>query len=420
MSKTSEILFEYLREVFYNPAKATLDIDKLEPDYVMLGKGLMFFAHCFAEYNGLAASLSRGELQVQPPPPENELAAPLKSLQANLRHLTWQAKQVASGDYKQRVDFMGDFADAFNLMITQLEERERRLEEEIRVTQQKSEAMEQSNQLLSNITQNIPQQIIVVDRLTHELLFTNDSAKNVVPITKENIEKLFRLVDEGTETEGRRNFEILFPGEYGSGDRYLSVNTYFVEWNKSKAEAFVINDISAARNKIKELETFAFRDALTNLHNRSSGMITLNRWLGEKKAFCLIFVDLDSLKYINDVHGHSEGDLYIVTAANYLKTFSKDAFVCRVGGDEFMLFEPDVGFDEANARMHELARQVENDPYLEGKDYQYSISFGIAAVDRDNKLQPGEILSLADSRMYEFKRSKRKERITRINNTQEL
>ena len=46
----------------------------------------------------------------------------LKSLQANLQHLTWQVEQVAAGDLSQRVDFMGDFSVAFNKMVLQLED----------------------------------------------------------------------------------------------------------------------------------------------------------------------------------------------------------------------------------------------------------------------------------------------------------
>lgn len=56
-------------------------------------------------------------------PRKNLLLSPFKNLQANLRHLTWQVQQIAKGDYKQNVDFMGDFSDAFNLMIAQLRER---------------------------------------------------------------------------------------------------------------------------------------------------------------------------------------------------------------------------------------------------------------------------------------------------------
>lgn len=45
----------------------------------------------------------------------------LKTLQANLRHLAWQTERVASGDFSQRVDFMGDFSKAFNEMVVRLD-----------------------------------------------------------------------------------------------------------------------------------------------------------------------------------------------------------------------------------------------------------------------------------------------------------
>jgi signal transduction histidine kinase len=48
------------------------------------------------------------------------LAGSLKSLQANLRHLTWQAGQIAQGDFTQRVQFMGDFSVSFNTMVEHL------------------------------------------------------------------------------------------------------------------------------------------------------------------------------------------------------------------------------------------------------------------------------------------------------------
>jgi two-component system NtrC family sensor kinase len=51
---------------------------------------------------------------------QGSLAGSLKGLHANLRHLTWQTQQVAEGDFSQRVDFMGEFSDAFNSMVAAL------------------------------------------------------------------------------------------------------------------------------------------------------------------------------------------------------------------------------------------------------------------------------------------------------------
>jgi len=410
VSGTSEILFEYLRDMFYNPSKAVLDIEKLDGDFVMLGKGLIYFAECFSQYNELAKALAKGDLSVPLPPPENELAAPLKSLHASLRHLTWQTQQVAMGDYTQHVDFMGEFSNAFNMMIEQLSERQKKLEAEIETTCKKSAALEQSNQLLTNITRYIPQQIIVIDMDTREILLMNDIAKNIVDSNAEYMQEFMRMIFErkDADTAVRHNIEIRY--NQGGDEHYLSVSAYHFEWSNSNAEAFVINDISNEKARMKELEAYAYQDTMTHLYNRFYGMITLNKWLDSKEQFALIFVDLDNLKYINDKFGHTEGDVYIINASRYLKAFSSDAVVCRIGGDEFMLLAPGIGYEDAYKRMNEIYRNIQNDNYLEDKNYFYSISFGIVAVDKDTTLPSSDILSLADERMYEHKRLRKKSR----------
>ncbi len=80
--------------------------------------------------------LARGELSEINLSARNFLASPFKELHSRLRHLTWQAKQVTDGDYGQRVDFMGEFSEAFNSMIVALERNERLLKEKIKELEQ--------------------------------------------------------------------------------------------------------------------------------------------------------------------------------------------------------------------------------------------------------------------------------------------
>ena len=408
MSSTSEMLFSYLRDVIYSTPKAELDVDNLEKDYIMLGRGLVFFAQCFEQYNSFAEALSRGDLGVVPPPPENELAAPLKSLQASLRHLTWQSQQVAKGDYKQRVDFMGEFADAFNTMVEQLDDRQKKLEREIEKNLKRAESLEQNNQFLSDIMQHIPQQIIVFSKKEQEILLMNEHAKQEVGNDPSYYERILSAVHDNNEAGSGYDIEVSY-GQDGK-ERYFLVNSYNIEWDTVNAEALVIKDISAERKQLKELEAHAYRDSMTGLFNRFYGMLTLNEWVVGKRNFSLIFVDMDNLKYVNDKFGHTEGDRYITSVASNLSVFSEAAIVCRVGGDEFMLLVPDINAPEADDRMNEVQNAIQNDEYLQGKSFYYSISFGIVAVDKSNEMPPSGILSIADERMYEHKRARKKER----------
>jgi diguanylate cyclase (GGDEF)-like protein len=86
----------------------------------------------------LALSLANGDLSH-----DFKLRGPvggsLKSLQASLRHLTWQTQRIADGDFTQHVDFMGEFSNAFNTMVLRLEE-DRTLQQDLYNQLSQSEA----------------------------------------------------------------------------------------------------------------------------------------------------------------------------------------------------------------------------------------------------------------------------------------
>lgn len=84
---------------------------------------------CIGEIYQFIKPLSQGSLDGVMPSRSNLLASPFKELHAQLKHLTWQAERVAQGDYRQRVDFLGEFSTAFNSMVTKLEEREEGLKQ---------------------------------------------------------------------------------------------------------------------------------------------------------------------------------------------------------------------------------------------------------------------------------------------------
>jgi diguanylate cyclase (GGDEF)-like protein len=303
---------------------------------------------------------------------------------------------------------MGEFSVAFNRMIGQLAERERDLKDQLFDIQTKKTSLEQSNLLLTVLMHYVPQQIIVVDKHTREVLLMNDIAINEVHNDPDYVSYLIKSMDTQKTKDLMLEVEITY--RKGNHEHFLMVRTYSLEWNNRSAEIFVVSDITATKNKIVELEHHAYKDNITQLYNRTFGMLTLDSWLHDKRQFALIFADLDSLKYVNDVFGHYEGDMYIVNAAKHLKTFSPDAVVCRIGGDEFMLLAPEMDHDEALMTMNGLFINFQRDEYLKDKAFSYSISFGIVAVGRDNMLSACDILSKADERMYEHKRLRKKAR----------
>jgi len=424
-NKTAEILFEYLRDVIYTPHKANLDLTQLDESYVMLGQGLIFLAQCFQECNDFARDLSKGNLDTTTPPPQNMLAGPLKSLHASLKHLTWQSQQVAKGDYGQHVDFMGEFANAFNTMIEQLSEREQKLEYEVEQSEQNARSLELANQLLTNITQYIDQQIFVVDADNYEVLMSNTSADaemdNDAMYLKRVLDALSLHLQNNSTTD---HFTVEITLENADADkddkgneetsieniRYLVVNCHLLSVKGRRVKALIISDISQDKIRLKTLEDHAYHDPLTGVYNRYLGMNTLERWVEDKMTFALVFFDLDNLKYINDVFGHSEGDAFIINVSRTFDYMPAGSVVSRVGGDEFMLLVPEVDYDEAKMHVRGFLHKIGNHPYLSNKKFAYAASYGIVAVDAQNAMSASEILEMADERMYENKRENKRGR----------
>ena len=144
--RNCEILFEYLRSILYDPQGQTLDINELDEPFQKLGMGLKFLDKAVREMKAYSAALSRGDLSSIMPARDNFLCENLKNIHANLNHLTWQAKQVAKGDYSQTVSYLGEFSEAFNTMTEQLREREeslKRIAEEEKLHAEKAESYSQ-------------------------------------------------------------------------------------------------------------------------------------------------------------------------------------------------------------------------------------------------------------------------------------
>ena len=91
----------------------------------------------FSALREFSIALAEGRLD-SAAPPRMHLLDPLKSLQASLKHLTWQTQEVAAGDYGQRVDFLGDFSIAFNRMAEALHDKEQAEREAMALVEQRT------------------------------------------------------------------------------------------------------------------------------------------------------------------------------------------------------------------------------------------------------------------------------------------
>lgn len=405
MDPVAKLLLDYLGNVVYDPESAVLDLDKLPDGFKDFGKGLLYFTECILETVELAKALSRGDLNIKLPPPDNEMASSLKSLHAALKHLTWQTQQVARGDYHHRVYFMGDFSRAFNSMVEKLEYQRSALLEEIENWKRENKVLLQNKSLYELLVGQISQWIIVTDADTKEWLFVSREIDDAL-ISAGCAEKLKEWVSEqseamcGNKEVYNTELELMNNGVM----QYYSVSVHPLHWHHRNAIAFVLTDVSKERERLINLQNIANYDMLTHVYNRYYGMQILSEWLEDRKSFILCFADIDNLKYVNDRFGHTEGDRYIVRVSNILREFSPDAVICRIGGDEFMLLAKDCSLEAAREQLELLRKRLITYNGSPDSSYEHSLSYGVIPVGSDNTLPASDLLCAADERMYEYKR----------------
>ncbi|MEZ5654625.1 MAG: GGDEF domain-containing protein [Sphingobium sp.] len=158
-----------------------------------------------------------------------------------------------------------------------------------------------------------------------------------------------------------------------------------------------------------ELERVAVRDPLTPLYNRRYFLTALNERLARARRYnsraAVLFIDINRMKYINDVFGHSAGDFALIHAAQLVQANIRTSDVAaRIGGDEFALIIEEASKVQAEAKAQELENLLRSTECVFGTDIlPVSASIGLTM------LQPGDtedaLIERADANMYLRKRA---------------
>lgn len=186
----------------------------------------------------------------------------------------------------------------------------------------------------------------------------------------------------------------------------------------SRPREFSDSDLEALKDlaKLVENELMAIQmatlDELTKLSNRR-GFIKLAEHSLEICArqnipASLIFLDMNQFKAINDKFGHAEGDRALANFAEQLTNSFRDSDVIgRLGGDEFVILLIETSGEPAEATIYRFRNCLNEFNREANRGYQLSFSEGVVAVDNKKKNSIEELLSQADSLMYENKRDRR-------------
>lgn len=190
-----------------------------------------------------------------------------------------------------------------------------------------------------------------------------------------------------------------------------------IQNNVAELEARVQARTAELAEANARLEHLSLTDELTGLYNRR-GFITLadqrlKLARRQKNNLCLIFVDLDGMKRINDQWGHAAGDAALKATASLLRQTLRDSdIIARMGGDEFTALAIDLGESasaedgirtrlQANVTAHNEQSQA---------SYVLSLSLGVIRMDPNTIQTIDDLLAKADAAMYVHKQNKKQGR----------
>ena len=164
------------------------------------------------------------------------------------------------------------------------------------------------------------------------------------------------------------------------------------------------------------IQHLAYHDSLTDLPNRLFFSEILERWIdisySHKKSFCLMFMDLDGFKRVNDTYGHELGDELIHHVSSRIKTqlssvIQEDSerqkpFLARLGGDEFVCVLEISSPAEAAHNATALINTISQPYHILNYDIYISCSIGVAIYPDDGNTG-SNLMKRADIAMYSAK-----------------
>ena len=174
------------------------------------------------------------------------------------------------------------------------------------------------------------------------------------------------------------------------------------EDNLSKMEIEIEKFISDVMITMKAQEDSEGLDFLTGLPMRNRGEKLAAQFMQQDNGY-LVFLDMDNLKKMNDLYGHKAGDRALKLLGSLLMEYAQHSVVCRLGGDEFLMFVPGVSKDEIVKIVTGIQEKFEQNKEKDAEIRCASVSVGICEVIKGDPFE--ECYSKADKALYHVKQN---------------
>ena len=205
------------------------------------------------------------------------------------------------------------------------------------------------------------------------------------------------------------NYIVEYEYIRNNGSPYWVASELHLEEEKGIRKAFMtVRDIDSKKRRELHLEQQAVFDALTQVYNRSAGIRKISTALETMQPediSAFLILDLDNFKQVNDCLGHMMGDQVLIEVARIMKThFRNYDVICRLGGDEFIIFIQKIPLEALDKIVRSFLRKLVLTYSSEGKEVTVSASVG-AALAPVHGTDFTQLYEKADSALYQVKKS---------------
>lgn len=260
-------------------------------------------------------------------------------------------------------------------------------------------------------------------KLKDDSLFTAHCIKNKKAIVINDIRREYKKYVNEIVEEGRGinkpisiiYLPIMFKDEILGvvSVQSLKVNGYNDE--DIKRLRMISNYIAVAlknASKYQKMEEAAVYDSLTGFLTKREliklGNMQIDKYKMTSTPFCILMIDIDDFKAVNDSYGHIVGDKVLKELGNKMsKLIRSDDFIGRYGGDEFVLVCSNTKADTAYKIAERIRQTIDNTVFACGNGINISISLSIGVHEYDNdNMSFLKGIDAADAKMYICKNSK--------------
>ena len=293
------------------------------------------------------------------------------------------------------------------------------------------------------VIQNDKRYILENELNKYKKAFEASNVVMVITDEKANIQTVnpeFTLVTQFTEKEAigqnanifksgyhdrefyRKLWETVNKGETWKGEFLNKKKDGTLYWERTsiapiKNDRNVITNFVAIREDItkqkelaEQLEKLSYTDHLTGIYNRRKAMGEIQNYLSAgvhdaSYKLCILMIDIDDFKQINDRFGHAGGDEVLKDFSSILKTHIRSEDIAsRIGGEEFLIILKNSSPKSCLSMAQRIRRKAESSRiHTDSATISYTVSIGICVSSHENDIE--KMIKNADKALYQAKQT---------------